>query len=284
MTMGELLALLSALCFGITHFVNGLVSRRHNGLTVALHAQLGGTLMVFPLALFLDAGSATLADYGWGAMSGVGTGMGVAFLYRAMSQGAISVVVPVSDVGAVALPVLVGVSFLGERPATPAWVGIAAVLPTLWLVSQSTQEPDDKQRGTVSAGVPSALVASVGFGIQFLAMAQVDKDSGSWPVVLSRVASVAVIAAVLGAYGAGWRLTGRPWAATVPAGALGTVAIVLYLEATRQQLMAVATVLSALYPAVPVLLALVLLKERLNRRQAAGLACAAFAIGLIALQ
>ncbi|MFF8973057.1 GRP family sugar transporter [Streptomyces sp. NPDC014995] len=282
--MGELLALLSALCFGITHFINGLVSRRHNGLTVALHAQLGGTLIALPLALFLDAGSATLADYGWGAMSGVGTGVGVAFLYRAMSQGAISVVVPVSDVGAVALPVLVGVSFLGERPAPPAWVGIAAVLPTLWLVSQSTQEPDDKRRGTVSAGVPSALVASVGFGIQFLAMAQVDKDSGLWPVVLSRVVSVAVIAAVLGSYGAGWMLTGRPWAATVTAGALGTVAIVLYLEATRQQLMAIATVLSALYPAIPVLLALVLLKERLNRRQAVGLACAAFAIGLIALQ
>lgn len=282
--MGELLALLSALCFGITHFVNGLVSRRHNGLTVALHAQLGGTVLGLLLALFLGAGSATFTDYGWGAMSGVGTGVGVAFLYRAMSQGAMSVVVPVSDVGAVALPVLVGVCFLGERPSLPAWVGIAVVPAALWLVSQSSPDLDNRQRGTVSAGVPSALVASVGFGVQFLAMAQVDKDSGLGPVVLSRVVSVAVIAAVLGAYGAGWKLTGGPWAATVAAGAVGTLAIVLYLEATRQQLMAIATVLSALYPALPVLLALVLLKERLNRRQAAGLACAALAIGLIALR
>ncbi|MFD4525254.1 GRP family sugar transporter [Streptomyces sp. NPDC058470] len=282
--MGELLALLSALCFGVTHFVNGLVSRRHNGLTVAFHAQLGGTVLGLLLALFLDAGSATLADYGWGTLSGVGTGVGVAFLYRAMSQGAMSVVVPVSDVGAVALPVLVGVFLLGERPALPAWVGIAAVLPALWLVSQSSPNPDDKQQGTVSAGVTSALVASGGFGMQFLAMAQVGKDSGLWPVVLSRVVSVAVIAVVLGSYGAGWRLTGRPWAATVAAGALGTLAIVLYLEATRQQLMAIATVLSALYPAIPVLLALALLKERLNHRQATGLACAALAIGLIALR
>lgn len=282
--MGELLALLSALCFGITHFVNGLVSRRHNGLTVALHAQLGGTALGLLLALSLNAGSATLADYGWGALSGVGTGVGVAFLYQAMSKGAMSVVVPVSDVGAVALPVLVGVCFLGERPAVPAWVGVAAVLPALWLVSQSSPDPGDEQRGTVSAGVPSALVASVGFGVQFLAMAQVDKDSGLWPVVLSRVVSVAVIAVVVGSYGAGWKLTGWPWAATVAAGALGTLAIVLYLEATRQQLMAIATVLSALYPAVPVLLAVVLLKERLNRRQAAGLVCAVLAIGLIALR
>lgn len=282
--MGELLALLSALCFGITHFVNGLVSRRHNGLTVALHAQLGGTVLGLLLALVLDGGTASLADYGWGALSGVGTGVGVAFLYRAMSQGAMSVVVPVSDVGAVALPVLVGVCFLGERPALPAWVGIAAVLPALWLVSQNSADLGDKQRQAISAGVPSALIASVGFGVQFLAMAQVGTDSGLWPVVLSRVVSVLVIAAVLASYGARWRLTGKPWAATVAAGALGTLAIVLYLEATRQQLMAIATVLSALYPAIPVLLALVLLKERLNRRQAVGLVCAALAIGLIALR
>lgn len=282
--MGELLALLSALCFGVTHFVNGLVSHRHNGLTVAFHAQLGGTVLGLLLVPFLDAGSATLADYAWGALSGVGTGVGVAFLYRAMSQGAMSVVVPVSDVGAVALPVVVRVCLLGERPALPAWVGIAAALPALWLVSQSSPDPDGQQHGTVSAGVRSALVASVGFGVQFLAMAQVGTDSGLWPVVLSRVVSVAVIAAVLGSYGAGWKLSGRPWAATVAAGALGTLAIMLYLEATRQQLMAIATVLSALYPAIPVLLAVVLLKERLNRRQAAGLACGALAIGLIALR
>nr|WP_234544099.1 DMT family transporter [Streptomyces shenzhenensis] len=260
------------------------LARRRNGLAVALHAQLGGTVLGLLLALFLDAGSAALADYGWGAMSGVGTGAGVAFLYRAMSQGAMSVVVPVSDVGAVTLPVLVGVRFLGERPAAPAWVGIAAVLPALWLVSQSSPDPDGGQRGSVSAGVPSALVAGMGFGVQFLAMAQVGAGSGLWPVALSRVVSVAVIAAVLGSYGAGWRLSGSPWAATVAAGALGTLAIVLYLEATGQQLMTVATVLSALYPAIPVLLALVVLKERLNCRQAAGLTCAAFAVGLLALR
>ncbi|WP_435813839.1 hypothetical protein [Streptomyces tauricus] len=71
---------------------------------------------------------------------------------------------------------------------------------------------------------------------------------------------------------------------TVAAGALRTLATVLYLEATRQQLMAIATVLSTLYPAIPVLLALMLLKEHLNRRRAVGLVCAAPAIGLIALR
>ncbi|MEV4038613.1 EamA family transporter [Streptomyces umbrinus] len=281
--MGESLALLSALCFGITHFVSGLLSRRVDGMTVALHAQLGGTALALVLAPGLSAGSASFADYGWGALSGVGTGVGVAFLYRAMSQGAMSVVVPVSDVGAVALPVLVGVTLLGEHLSAPVWVGIAAVLPALWLVSQDTPGAARERRGAMSEGVPSSLVASVGIGLQFLAMAQVDGESGLWPVALSRAVSVVVIAVVLAPYGACWTMPTGAWAAAVAAGMVGTAAIVLYLEATTRQLTAVATVLSSLYPAVPVVLALLLLGERLNRRQVLGLVCAASAIGLIAL-
>jgi drug/metabolite transporter (DMT)-like permease len=282
--MGESLALLSAVCFGVAHFVNGLLSRRVDGLTVALHAQLGGTALALVLAPVLPGAAASFADYGWGALSGVGTGVGVAFLYRAMSQGAMSVVVPVSDVGAVALPVLVGVTLLGERPALPSWVGMAAVLPALWLVSQDTEETTAGERErTMSAGVPSALMASLGFGLQFLAMAQVDGGSGLWPVVVSRVVSVVVISGVLASYGARWIMPPRAWATAVAAGMVGTAAIVLYLEATTHQLMAVATLLASLYPAVPVVLALLLLGENLNRRQVLGLVSAALAVALIAL-
>ncbi|MEV6483491.1 EamA family transporter [Streptomyces sp. NPDC051576] len=282
--MGESLALVSALCFGVTHFVNGLLSRRVDGMTVALHAQVGGTALALVLASSLPGGSTSPADYRWGALSGVGTGVGVAFLYRAMSQGAMSVVVPVSDVGAVALPVLVGVLLLGERPTAPVWVGMAAVLPALWLVSQNTPGAGDANGGAASDGVPSALVASAGIGLQFLAMAQVDSGSGLWPVVLSRVVSVVVIACVLVPYGGRWRMPVRLWAVAVAAGMVGTAAIVLYLEATARQLMAVATVLSSLYPAVPVVLALLFLGERLSRRQTVGLVCAALAVALIALR
>ncbi|MEU6574293.1 EamA family transporter [Streptomyces sp. NPDC046805] len=287
--MGEALALASALCFGVTHFVNGLVSRRMDGITVALYAQLGGTVVALWLAMSSSGGVGTACDYGFGALSGVGTGVGVAFLYRAMSQGQMSVVVPVSDVGAVALPVLVGVAFLGERPATVAWVGIAAAVPALWLVSQASGPGPRPGRGRgtgspVTAGVPAALAASTCFGVQFLAMAQVGADGGLWPVVVSRIASLLVITAVLVLFRSPATMPGRLTAVACAAGAVGTVAIILYLAATRHQLMAVATVLSALYPAIPVLLALVFLHERLTRWQTAGLVCAAAAIALIALR
>ncbi|MEW2511332.1 EamA family transporter [Streptomyces sp. NPDC046870] len=283
--MGEALALASALCFGVTHFVNGLVARRSDGITVALHAQLAGTAVAVVAALASSSGGGTAGDCWFGALSGIGTGVGVAFLYRAMAQGQMSVVVPVSDVGAVALPVLVGVAFLGERPAAVAWAGIAVAVPALWLVAQAAGPGTDRHgAGPVTAGVPDALAASAGFGVQFLAMAQVGADGGLWPVVVSRVASVVVIAVVLALYRSPVTLPGTLAAVAGAGGAVGTVAILLYLAATRHQLMAVATVLSALYPAVPVLLALAFLHERLTRRQTAGLVCAAAAIALIALR
>ncbi|WP_246562512.1 hypothetical protein [Streptomyces roseirectus] len=93
-----------------------------------------------------------------------------------------SVVVPVSDVGAVALPVLVGVALLGERPTPAAWVGIVAAVPALWLVSQVPGPDRARSDGPrVTAGVPAALVASAGFGVQFLAMAQVGEAAACGP-------------------------------------------------------------------------------------------------------
>lgn len=118
--MGELLALLSALLFGATHFFNGLLARRVHSTTVALIGQVGGTVLALAVAPFVAAPHVSGGALGWGALSGVGTGLGVAFLYRGMSGGHFSVVVPLSDVAAVALPVLVGITFLGDRPGMAA--------------------------------------------------------------------------------------------------------------------------------------------------------------------
>ena len=273
--MGEALALASASCFGITHFVNGLVARRAPGLTVSLYAQAGGTLATTIVALGWSHATPAVAAMGWGALSGAGTGIGVAFLYRAMSSGALSVVVPISDVGAVALPVLVGIAVLGERPSPAGAIGIVLAVPALWLVSGGSTSD--------VAGVRDALFAGVGFAAQFLGMAPIPADAGLWPIVVSRAMSVAVILPLVLAKGAPLRLASSLGVPAALAGALGSGAIVLYWQATHQQLVAVTTVLAALYPAIPVLLALVFLRERLTGRQAAGVCAAGAAIALLAL-
>lgn len=262
--MGALLALASAVAYGIADYAGGLLSRRAHFGTVAFVGQVGGLVFALAAALFVPA-SAGWDGLAWGALSGVGTGAGMLFLYRGISRGAMSVVVPVSAVGGVALPVLVGVAVLGDRPSVLTWAGIVMAVPALWLVART--------RGPAKAdGVADALFASVGIAVQYLALAQA--DAGLWAVVAGRVAAAAVVLPAVR----------RPVTAVVPAAACGAtaaLALTCYLLATRYQLVTVAVVLSSLYPAIPVLLGVTLLRERLSRWQVAGLGGAAGAIGLL---
>ncbi|WP_423464735.1 EamA family transporter [Promicromonospora sp. MS192] len=284
--MTEVLALLSALCFGLTHFVNGVVSRTWNGVTVAAVAQVGGTVLSVPVAVLLPAGHPTAGTLWWGVLSGLGTGVGVAFLYRAMSRGPMSVVAPVSDLAGVALPVVVGVTLLHERPSPLAVAGILLALVAVWLVSRRRPAPgaggSRGVRRTVD-GVPDALLAGVGIAAHFVAVARIPAEAGAWPLVASRGVSVVVIVALAVALGAPARLSRRAtWAALV-AGGVGTVATVLYWAAVAEGLLTTTTVLASLYPAVPVLLAVVLLRERLSAGQVSGLVVAGAAVVLIAV-
>jgi drug/metabolite transporter (DMT)-like permease len=273
--VGEALALGAALCFGITDFVSALLARRVHSAAVALVAQLGGTALIVGAALLVPAPSVTAAALGWGALSGVGTGMGVVFLFRGMGVGKLAVVVPLSDVAGVVVPVLVGVLLLGERPSALCWLGIAVAAPALWLVTRVA-------RGRPSArGSVDGLVSGLGFALQFVALAPVDPAAGLWPLVASRIASVVTILPV--AARAPLRMPRLLALAALGSGAVGTLAITCYTLATREQLLAVAVVLAALYPVVPVLLGITVLRERLTRTQAAGLGLAGAAVGLIAL-
>ncbi|MGW3992318.1 multidrug DMT transporter permease [Amycolatopsis sp. NPDC004772] len=211
-----------------------------------------------------------------GALSGAGTGAGATFLYRAMGKGAMSLVVPASDVAAVVLPVLFGLLLLGQRLSGVALAGICCAVPALWLVSRSRGE----RAGRTAAGIPDAFVAGLGFAVQFVALSRIPAEAGFWPVVFSRAVSVVAIAGLVAATRAPWRLPSRLCLPAAPAGVCGSAAIVLYLLAAQRQLPAVATVLAALYPVLP---ALVLLRERLSRAQLAGLLGAGAAIALVSL-
>ncbi|MEV0614863.1 DMT family transporter [Nonomuraea sp. NPDC050404] len=277
--VGEALALTAALCFGITHFLNGLLARRADSAAVALVSQVGGTVLMLVVAPFVAAPQVSGEALGWGTLSGIGTGIGAAFLYRGLGNGRFSVVVPLSDVGAVALPVLVGVVLLGDRPGLGAWCGIVAALPALWLVSRS----DHDGAPATASGAGDGLVAGAAFALQFVAIAQADPAAGLWPLVASRAASVVAIAPLLLRHPGRIRMPARLAWGCAGAGALGTVAITLYALASREQLLSLAVVLTALYPAIPVVLGVTVLRERLTRAQQLGLACAAAAIVLISL-
>ncbi|MDN0197811.1 EamA family transporter [Streptomyces sp. S.PNR 29] len=272
--MGALLALASAVCYGIVDFAGGLLSRRAHFVTITFLGQVGGLLLACLAALLLPTDSVRLSDLLWGALSGAGSGTAMHFLNRGLSRGAMSVVVPVSAVTGVALSVLCGV-LLGDRPDAVAWAGIVVTVPALWLVSGGAA--GDGQ------AVADGLLASAGVAVQYLALGQADPASGLWPVAAGRVAAVLLLLPAAARHAPQLRLPPARCAQALLVGAGAALGLILYLLAAQRQLLAIAVVLASLYPALPVVLGLALLHERVTRRQAVGLVGAAVATVLLTL-
>ena len=284
-TVSYLLALAAALFYGAGDFTGGLATRRAATLPVVLLSQLSGLVLLAALLPVLPPASPSRTDFLWGALAGVTGGIGVALLYRALAIGRMAVVAPTTAVCAVALPVLVSVA-LGERPGIVAAVGIVVGLAAIVLVSQETAAAAPAEaggpaaRGRFPPGVGIALISGVAIGCFFLALARSGSDAGMWPILAARATSVLLFGAAVAARRESIRLPGV-LGLTLLCGALDMLANALYLLASRAGPLSVMVTLASLYPASTVLLARVVLHERLNSRQIAGVACALAAILLI---
>ena len=277
--MAVLLALAAAIAYGLSDFLGGVGSRRTSVWPVATAAAVASAVGSLVLALVVP-GDAGPADYAWGALAGLGSGAGTVLLYRGFAQGRMGVVAPVSAVGAAVLPGLIGV-LAGERPAPLVWVGLLVALPGIWLVSR---EPvPGQRRDGVAAGLRDGVLAGLGFGLLFAALGQVPESAGYGPVLGNQVvALLAVVAAALlaGADPLPRRLQ-HWWGGA--AGLLATLAIVGFLLARQQGLLSVSAVLTSLYPAATIVLASVVLHERLHRAQSVGLALCGVSVVCVAL-
>ena len=281
--MAFLLALLSAALYGAGDFAGGLVTRRAGMLPVVVLSQLSGLVLLLVLMPFLPPAAPSRADLLWGASAGLTGGVGVALLYRALAIGRMAVVAPTTAVCAVAIPVLVSIG-LGERPAPVAALGILLGIVAIVLVSQQSA-PDASHAGAVAGGrlppgIGIALVSGVAIGFFLLSLAQTRREAGMWPILVSR--SLATIAFGLAAVVTrqSLRLPGV-LLLTIACGVIDMFANALYLVAARIGPLSVVVTLVSLYPASTVLLARVVLGERLNTRQLAGVVCALAAIALI---
>lgn len=277
--MVVVLALGAALMYGLSDFMGGLVSRRASVWAVAVVTQITAVGVIGVAALLLP-GRPDIADWLWGALAGLGTGTGTAFLYRGLSLGRMGVVAPLSAVGAAMLPVAVGLA-TGERPPLLTWVGIVAAIPAIWLVSSAASEGDTK-RGPFGEGVVDGLLAGLGFGLMFAALGQVPEAAGLAPLAAAEITSVPAVIVLAGVMGHAWLPRERTawWGTGV--GALAAGASVLYLFASQSGLLTVAAVITSLYPVFTILLAATLLRERIHGPQAIGLILAGVAVSLIA--
>lgn len=276
--MTVLLSLVAAASYGLSDFVGGTASRRATAWSVALMVQVAGAAVVLGLALAGD-GSPTGSDLGWGVLAGLGNGVGTAFLYRGLARGQMGVVAPVSGVGAALLPVVVGVA-QGERPAALVWLGIAVGLPAIWLVARAPA--GSESAGSRAGGVLDGVVAGLGFGTLFVALSHVPESAGLYPLALNQVVAGAAIIVIAVALRASWVPRSSYAALGAVSGLLGAAATGIFMTVSRGGDLTVTAVLVSLYPAFTVLLAALLLRERVHRAQGWGLALCAVCVAFVA--
>ncbi|MGY1832976.1 EamA family transporter [Geodermatophilus sp. SYSU D01180] len=278
--MAMVLALASAVVYGMADFCGGIASRRAAAAAVVALSQAAGLVAVVLLLPWLG-GSPTPADLGWGAAAGVAGGAGLLLFYRALATGVMSVVAPVTAVAAAALPVVGGL-LLGERIGVLAALGILLALVAVVLVA--AEGGLSSLRTARPASVGPALTAGAGFGLFFVLLDRTGEDSGLSPLLAARVVSVLLIGGLALASGRSLLVSRRVLPVVVLAGVADMTANALFLVATQVgEQLAITGVLASLYPASTVVLAQVVLRERLAGAQRAGLAVAAAAVVLIAL-
>lgn len=285
--------------FGASHFFNGVLSRRVPALNIAVTSQLGGAVLLCGWAISRFNGWPGEEDFLWAVLSGLGAGIGVAALYEGMRVCRISVVVPVASIVSVALPFLVSVAILGDRIDLPLIVAALLLVPATWLLSR----PASASKATVlsPAGGPSdrppqetspnnatavvfGLVAGLGYATQLFALSRIASHEPATPMLIGQIVSLVPLFFLL--YNRSGRWLPRGGATLSKAalvGGLAALAMVSYLYATREADLAPVMIAVALYPALPVVLALVVLKERLSKPQLGGLAIAAIVLPLINL-
>jgi drug/metabolite transporter (DMT)-like permease len=305
--LAVLLALATAIGYSGSDYAAGLAARRASVVRVTVIAEVAHTAVLLSVVPFVSSQAPSLPALAWGAVAGVSGVVGAMALYAGFSRAAFSVASSVSAVGSAASAALAGL-LLGERPGALSLAGIVLALPAIAAVSasvgrQGTGPSGGSTAGTAevklndvrgragrgrrgvtgdAAGVAWGLVAGAGFGLFFISLGVAGSGNDLWPLAAAGVAGVvAVICIAAFTRQLGLPQTGSRWL-SVMSGTAAAAATFCFFVATHRGLLAITAVIASLYPAGTILLARVLLGERLTAVKIIGLCLAALSVGLIA--
>lgn len=275
--LGIALALGSSVAWGVSDFLGGLQSRRIAVLSVLLVSQPVGLLLALAVALVFGGTALSREDAAVGVAAGAVVVLALGAFYRAMALGSVSVVATIGALGVV-VPVAAGLAG-GEEPAAIQLAGAAIAVAGVVLVSR---EPDPEWRAAGRASVGLAALAAIGFGTFFWLLDVGSGPEPAWTIVAARSGGVAVLLAA-----ALWARPSMaiprevaPWLLVI--GVFDVTANSLFAVATNHGLLALISVAGSLYSAVTVLLARVVLGERLARSRQIGVAIALAGVAMIA--
>lgn len=269
----------SATSFGISDFVGGVASRRVAALRVVLVSTPVSMVMLGGLAL-IGGGHITTSTVILGMLGGLTQALGIWWFYAAMAAGPISVVSPLAAVVDAGVPVCVG-RLLGERPGMLASAGIAVALGAVVLISWHAGDDGVHRPGLTHRVLWLTFASGVALGLNFVFLDRTPSDSGLWPLLFARAAATVLVIAVA-ALSRNLKVpTGTPLRLAFLIALLDTAANVTMLFALKLALLSLASVLISLYPAATVILAVVLLGERVRLRQVMGMVLAGVAVAMI---
>jgi drug/metabolite transporter (DMT)-like permease len=269
------LGLASAIAWGAGDFGGGWASRRAPVFGISLVVQLLGVALAVGLAILAREPAPDATVVAISVAAGASVAVGILALYQGLAVGRMGVVAPVTGVIAATMPVVAGIAMAGW-PAVTVVAGIALALVAVVLVSRVPGE--DGQR----SGLELALMAGVGIGGFNILVGFLPDGQVFGPLVVVKITAAAIICGIVILGRQAWRIPRSTLPVAIAVGLFDMSGNALYVLATQAGRLDIAATLSSLYPVTTILLAMILLGERVTRSHAAGIVAAAAAIALIA--
>jgi drug/metabolite transporter (DMT)-like permease len=270
------------LFFGVSDFVGGLAARHVAALRVVL-VSYPVAMVILGIMAVAVGGTISPAAVVWGALCGLSQGLAVWWFYAALGSGPISVVSPLTAVLAAGVPLAIGLA-LGERPGPVAGIGVALALVAVVLVSREVTDEDVRPHRFTRTVAWLTIGAGLGFGLNYVLLAQAPAEARLWPLFFGRMAATVVVLAAAAVTGNFRRPHGFPLRLALGAALLDVGANITMLLALQSSMLSLAGVLISLYPAATVLLAVVVLRERMTGWQVVGMVSALAAVALISIR
>ena len=268
--------LAASLCWGSGDFNGGLASRRASATSVVIAAYAVGFALLIALALIWREPFPALRDIAWGGFAGLAGAIGLISFYSALSIGRMGIAAPVSAILTASLPVLFSAFTVG-LPNLLQLGGFVLALLAIGLISRP-----ERAKGRPE-GIGLALLAGCGFGCFFILISRVSPTAIFWPLAMARFTSVLFLLLMAGMRRQQILPAMKVALLVVLAGVLDAIGNAFFVLAAHSGRLDVAAVLSSLYPAATVLLAALLLRERVTRIQAIGIVIALVAVPMISV-
>lgn len=279
------LAVLAAVSYGASDFCAGIGGRTRSLMPLMLTAQIASLCFSLICALFVG-GNPTGQDLAWGAAGGIVGAFGLLALYWALAAGPMALAAPITAITAIAFPVAFGI-LVEHDPVSVLFMGglVLGVIAILLLsVSAEAEQPSERPHPRpVSKDrlILIAAIAGLGIGSFSIALSKTSADAHLWPLVAARFASCLLF---LPYFPVLWHLPGKGHAYGIGCGLFDGLGNLCYILAVHRDVLAVIAPIAAFYPASTMILAALIVKERVRFLQGIGLVSAGIAIGLIAVR